>query len=59
MISILSTNGKKGYNLYEYICDFTTDIANLPIDCSTGSTAFVIETSEVYMINSKKKWVKI
>ena len=59
MVNPLSINGKPVNNLYEYVCDTEDDIYNLPKGCAPGSTAFIIETAEVYMINSNREWVKI
>lgn len=59
MINVLSANGKVTYNVYEFICDTEDDIENLSKNCAAGSTAFVIETKDVYMLNSKREWVKI
>lgn len=59
MIGILSLNGKPAQSVFEYVCDSADDVENLPIDCAMGSTAFIIENGDVYMINSQKEWVKI
>lgn len=59
MIGITSTSGHTTYGLKEYVVDSVTDIDLLPIDGVMGSTAFVIETGDVYMLNGKKEWVKI
>lgn len=58
MTSLLSVNGKTAYGICEYVCDKEEDIETLP-KAPMGSTAFVIETGDVYMINSSKEWVKI
>ena len=59
MIGIMKTNGHITYNLKEFVVDTETDITLLPLECAMGSTAFVIETGEVYMLNGKGEWVKI
>lgn len=58
----------------EYICDFESDVEKLPTNkivgtqdgnsisnecCAVGSTAFVIETSSVYMLGNDSLWHKI
>lgn len=59
-ITIKSNSGKKHYAVQEYICDDSTDIVDLPIDnVWVGSKAFIIDTGETYMFNSKKEWIKI
>lgn len=42
-----------------FVCDTASDIQNLPTDCQQGSTAFVIEDSTMYMINSQGSWIQI
>lgn len=59
MVGIMKTNGHVTYNLKEFVVDSETDIALLPLECAMGSTAFVIETGDVYMLNGKREWVKI
>lgn len=59
MINVMSVNGKPVYNLYEFVCDETDDVENLPMCCATGSTAYVIETGDVYILDGLKKWGKM
>ena len=57
---ILSHAGKTTYGLKDYVVDKFDDIKTInTTDLATGSTAFVIETSEHYMLNSKKEWIKV
>lgn len=59
MINLLSQSGHQGYGIKEYVLDTPTDLDNLPITDKTGSTAFIISTSQVYMINSKGEWREV
>ncbi len=59
MIGIMKTSGHVTYGLKEYVVDSEADIEYLPLDGVMGSTAFVIETGDVYVLNGKKEWVKI
>ena len=59
MIGITKTSGRITYGLKEYVVDSPTDIDSLPKDDAMGSTAFVIETGDVYMLNGYGEWVKI
>lgn len=59
MIKMTSQNGDVVYDVKEYVCDTPEDIPNLPQHCGMGSTCIVISTSEVYMMNSERKWIKI
>ena len=47
------------YNLKEFFCDTASDLAE--IDKTTacaGSVAYVIATSDVYILNNNKEWIK-
>ena len=59
MIKLISQNGEKVYDIYEYVCDTPEDIEKLSKKCGMGSTCIIISTSEVYMLNSSKEWVKL
>ena len=41
----------------EFICDTAADLANLP-ECCTKSTALVIATGDVFVVNASGEWVK-
>lgn len=56
MVNLLSQGGQVDYGTKEYILDTPEDVANLIIigqNCDAGSTAFIIETSEIYMKNGQ------
>ena len=60
MINLYSQNGEVEYRITEYTLDTAADLEKLPEFSKTaapGSSAFVIETSEVYMMNSNREWV--
>ena len=46
-------------NQTDFICDERSDIDILPTNISWGSTAFVIDDSSVWMLNSKGIWKEI
>lgn len=52
-------SNRTDYNLREYVLDTEADVANLPKTDAPGSTAFVIETSAVYMCNTEGEWIEI
>lgn len=59
MVNILSQAGRVDYNTKEFILDTPADLEKLKdIDdsCDAGSTAFIIETSEIYMKNGQGEW---
>ena len=62
MINIISQNGDIGYNVTELILDAPEDLKTLNDkiwNVAPGSSAFIISTSEVYMLNGSREWVKI
>ena len=42
---------------HDYIVDAESDIASLPESC-TGSSALVVESGNVYMVNASGAWAK-
>lgn len=40
----------------EFICDTEADVASLP-DCCSQSSAIVVETGNVYIVNASGNWV--
>lgn len=59
MISILSQGNRVAAYVTHYIADHLADVMWLPPHVMPGSTCFVIETSEKYMMNSAGAWIKI
>lgn len=41
----------------EFVCDTEEDVATLP-ECCTKSTALVVATGNVYVVNASGEWVK-
>lgn len=57
MINITQQGDQTTTYLVSYTADYETDITDLPIQgIAVGSTCFVIETSNVYMLGSDKIW---
>ena len=55
---LIKQGSRTDYNYKEYVLDTKNDLAIINTkDCCAGSTAYIIETKEVYMLNSKKEWV--
>ena len=49
-------------NRFDLTLDFDSDVADLPAytaTCAPGSTAFVIESGTLYMLNSLGEWREI
>ena len=43
-------------HIKEYICDYESDVANLPADAPM-STAVVAESGNLYIVNASGEWV--
>lgn len=59
MIKVIRQNGDVVYDIKDFVCDTPDDLENLPKNCDMGSTCLIISTSEVYMMNSSREWVKL
>jgi hypothetical protein len=60
MISIGANRNKLAYGIKHYNLDTEADLQNINVSREImGTTAFVIETSERYMLNGSKEWKKI
>ena len=52
-----NTDNKALYGTVKFLCDYQSDVANLPNNRKPGSTAYVIENGNRYILNSNKEWV--
>lgn len=61
MYGLTHENGRAVYGLKHFVLDTEAEVKNLPTDdmLIPGSTAFVISTSNSYMLNNQNSWVKI
>lgn len=51
---------KDSYGIRNYIVDTEDDLNTFDVDnLSMGTSCFVINTSNYYMLNSKKEWIQI
>lgn len=53
-----TTGGRPAYGRKLFYLDFDSDVASLPTNCAVGSTAYVIQNSTCYIMNSNKEWIK-
>lgn len=51
-------SNKPFYNMAEFLCDYESDIADLPTNRGPGSTARVVESGNVYVLNNNHEWIK-
>ena len=59
MYTLYKQDGEILYGIKEFILDSVDDIKNLPTNIRVGSTALIIPTAEIYMLNNSKIWVEI
>ena len=59
MYKITKNNGHIAYDVKEFVLDTDDDLVDLPLDCGQGSTAFVISSKSMYILNSSREWVKL
>ena len=52
----LSQSGHTGYGIKEFVVYTDEDIKTLPIDVPMGSAALVIDSGNVYMMDSQDEW---
>lgn len=55
MITLIAHDGETSYGIKQYALDTEADLDKLP-KCPMGSSAIVIATGKVYMINSEGVW---
>lgn len=56
---ISASSGRIGYGVNHYTVDEFDDMKKLPTSAAAGSTAFVVKTSQKFMLNNKRQWVEI
>ena len=55
---LVKQGSRTDYNYKEYVLDTKDDLANINTgECCPGSVAYIIDSIELYMLNSKKEWV--
>lgn len=59
MFSPIQQNNSIPVYVNGYAADEESDIQDLPTNISPGSYCIIISTSDVYMLNNKKEWVKL
>ena len=59
MFTIGSNGNNIAYGIKHFVLDDDDDLEQLSKTEKMGTTCFVIETSQYYMLNGKQKWVKI
>lgn len=57
MFILYKQDGETLYGIKEFLVDSSADLPALPTNIKAGSTALIISTGELFILNSKKKWV--
>ena len=53
---LVKQGGKVDYNYKEYYLDTAAELSSIPVyECATGSVAYIIETQQVFILNSQKE----
>lgn len=52
-----NTTNKVLYGTVHFLCDYQSDVANLPKNRRPGSSAYVIENGNQYIFNSNHEWI--
>lgn len=55
---LLRQGSRTDYNYKEYYIDTVAELADLDIaTAAPGSVAYIVNTTEVYILNNKKQWI--
>ena len=58
-ISIYSNSGKINYGIKHLILDTQKDLQQLTNQYIAGTTVYITQTKETYILNNQKQWVKM
>lgn len=59
MINLYKHDGEVLYGIKEFILDSQDDLQELPTNVKAGSTALIISSGRLYMLNGNKEWIEI
>lgn len=59
MINLYKHDGEVLYGIKEFLLDTQDDLSQLPTNVKAGSTALVISSGALYMLNGSKQWIEI
>ena len=57
MVNLYRQDGETLYGIKEFLLDSVEDLAKLPTNLRSGSSALIIPTGTLYILNGEKKWV--
>ena len=58
-ITLYKQDGEVLYGVKEFLLDSKEDLEKLTTDIRSGSSALIISTGEIFMLNGEKQWVPI
>lgn len=58
-ITLYKQDGEVLYGVKEFLLDSKEDLNKLTTDIRSGSSALIISTGEIFMLNGKKQWVAV
>ena len=56
MINLYKQDGETLYGIKEFLLDSVEDLTQLPKNIRCGSSALIIPTGELYILDGKKEW---
>lgn len=59
MYSLYASDDNISYGIKKFILDTEEDINMLPKNIQSGSSALVMNNSQLYILNNEKKWIKL
>jgi hypothetical protein len=59
MYSLFANDDDILYGVQKFVLDTVEDIESLPKTVKAGSSALIIASSELYVMNHSKEWVKM
>ena len=59
MYKLIAQSGQKAYGLRTLACDTVEDLVALNEFCEFGDVCIVLDTSDLFMMNSLREWKKI
>lgn len=57
MMNLYKQDGETLYGVKEFLLDSVDDLSSLPTNIRSGSSALIISTGDLYMLNGDKQWV--
>lgn len=56
MVNLYRQDGETLYGIKEFLLDSVDDLSSLPTKIRSGSSALVIPTGDLYVLNGNKEW---